>query len=542
MYHYADAIEALAGEFPDEPVLTHDGVQRTWRDFEARAARLGQAFADAGLEPGSKVGLLLYNCPEYYETFLAALKMRMVPFNINYRYVGSELRYLLDNADCEALVYHRSLAGVVAEILPYSPQVKLAVEVDDGGDGWEGARSYEALLAASAPAPRIARQPDDYHLMYTGGTTGMPKGVICEVVPWSTGLTAIFAKNVLGIDPPPMELPQLVALVKGLRAKGIVPVILPASPLMHTAGLANSLPFQMLGGRCVTLHNRRFDPMELWRVVARERVMCMVIVGDAFARPMLDALDEAKARGETLDLSCLKIVISSGVIWSQGVKEKMLEWLDATLIDGVGATEGPMALQISRRGQSGASARFVALAETRLFAEDGREIPKDSTEPGLIAAGGAALPAGYYKDPEKTAKTFRVVDGKRYAFIGDWGQWNSDGTLQLLGRGSGCINTGGEKVYPEEVEHVIVSHPDVADCLVIGLPDERFGQKVVALVSSKQRTPGLADALAEFVQGRMAGYKPPRLYVEVDAIPRMPNGKADYKAARALAERGSPTP
>jgi len=542
MYHYADAIEALAGEFPDEPVLTHDGVHRTWRDFEARAARLGQAFADAGLEPGSKVGLLLYNCPEYYETFLAALKMRMVPFNINYRYVGSELRYLLDNADCEALVYHRSLAGVVAEILPYSPQVKLAVEVDDGGDGWEGARSYEALLAASAPAPRIARQPDDYHLMYTGGTTGMPKGVICEVVPWSTGLTAIFAKNVLGIDPPPMELPQLVALVKGLRAKGIVPVILPASPLMHTAGLANSLPFQMLGGRCVTLHNRRFDPMELWRVVARERVMCMVIVGDAFARPMLDALDEAKARGETLDLSCLKIVISSGVIWSQGVKEKMLEWLDATLIDGVGATEGPMALQISRRGQSGASARFVALAETRLFAEDGREIPKGSTEPGLIAAGGAALPAGYYKDPEKTAKTFRVVDGKRYAFIGDWGQWNSDGTLQLLGRGSGCINTGGEKVYPEEVEHVIVSHPDVADCLVIGLPDERFGQKVVALVSSKQRTPGLADALAEFVQGRMAGYKRPRLYVEVDAIPRMPNGKADYKAARALAERGSPTP
>jgi fatty-acyl-CoA synthase len=298
----------------------------------------------------------------------------------------------------------------------------------------------------------------------------------------------------------------------------------------------------MLGGRCVTLHNRRFDPLELWRVVARERVMCMVIVGDAFARPMLDALDEARARGETLDLSCLKIVISSGVIWSQGVKEKMLEWLDATLIDGVGATEGPMALQISRRGQSGASARFVPLAETRLFAEDGREIPKGSTEPGLIAAGGAALPAGYYKDPEKTAKTFRIVDGKRYAFIGDWGQWNADGTLQLLGRGSGCINTGGEKVYPEEVEHVIVSHPDVADCLVIGLPDERFGQKVVALVSSKRRTPGLADALGEFVQGRMAGYKRPRLYVEVDAIPRMPNGKADYKAARALAERGLAAP
>jgi len=165
MYHYADAIETLAGEFPDDIVLTHEGVQRTWREFEARAARLGQAFGDAGLAPGSKVGLLLYNCPEYYETFLAALKMRMVPFNINYRYVGSELRYLLDNADCEALVYHRSLSSVVAEILPHSPQVKLAVEVDDGGDGWERARAYEGLIAASAPAPRVARQPDDCHLM-----------------------------------------------------------------------------------------------------------------------------------------------------------------------------------------------------------------------------------------------------------------------------------------------------------------------------------------------------------------------------------------
>ena len=537
MYHYADAIEALADAFPGDPVLTHGATQRTWRDFEARAARLGQAFADAGLKAGSKIGILLYNCPEYYETFLAALKMRMVPFNINYRYVGGELKYLLDNADCEALVYHRSLASVVRDVLPDTPLVKLAVEVDDGdGEGWDRGRPYEALLAASAPAPRIMRQADDYHLMYTGGTTGMPKGVVCEVMPWATGLTAIFAQNVLGLQKPPLEIPELVATVKGLRAKGIVPVVMPSSPLMHTAGLANSLPFQMLGGRCVTLHNRSFDPLELWRAVARERVMCMIIVGDAFARPMLAALDDAKARGETLDLSSLKVVISSGVIWSQGVKEKMLEWIDATLIDGVGATEGPMALQVSRRGQTGAAARFIPLAETRLFAEDGREIAKGSTEPGLIAAGGAALPAGYYKDPEKSAKTFRVVDGKRYAFIGDWGQWNPDGTLQLLGRGSACINTGGEKVYPEEVEHVIAGHPDVADCLVIGLPDERFGQKVVALVSAKHPAAGLSAALPEFVQGRMAGYKRPRVWVEVGQIPRMPNGKADYKAAKALAE------
>jgi fatty-acyl-CoA synthase len=538
MYHYADAIEALADRLGDEIVLTHDATHRSWREFDDRAARLGQAFADAGLQPGSKVGLLLHNCSEYYETFLAALKMRMAPFNINYRYVGAELAYLLENADCEALVYHSSLAGVVQEVLPDLPQVKLAVEVDDGSIGRDGACTYESLLAASEPAPRIPRQPDDYHLMYTGGTTGLPKGVIYHAAPWSTGLAAMYSTSVLGLPTAPTTVEQLVGTAQALRTRGVVPVVLPASPLMHTAGLANSIPFQLLGGRCVTLPNRNFDPMEIWRTVARERVMCLVIVGDAFARPMLAALEEARARGETLDLSCLKLVVSSGVIWSQGVKESMLEWLDATLIDGVGATEGAMALQLSRRGQTGAAARFVPLADTRLFAEDGREIPPGSDEPGLIAAGGALLPAGYYKDPEKTARTFRVVNGKRYAFIGDWGQWNADGTLQLLGRGSACINTGGEKVYPEEVEHVLVAHPGVADCLVIGMPDERFGQKVVALVVARNAGDGLSTRLAEFVHGKIAGYKRPRAFIEVAAIPRLPNGKADYKAARTLAGQG----
>lgn len=540
MYHYADAIEALADMLGDEPVLTHDGVHRSWREFDGRAARLGQAFMAAGLRPGSKVGLLLYNCSEYYETFLAALKMRMAPFNINYRYVGPELAYLLDNADCEALVYHRSLAGVVREVLPDLPLVKLAVEVDDGGTGWERARPYESLLSATAPAPRMPREPDDYHLMYTGGTTGLPKGVIYHAAPWCTGLAAMYATSVLGLPAAPLELEQLLGTVRALRAKGVVPTVLPASPLMHTAGLANSIPFQLLGGRCVTLPNRNFDPLEIWRTVARERVMCMVIVGDAFARPMLAALDEARVRGETLDLSCLKIVVSSGVMWSQGVKEKMLEWIDATLIDGIGATEGAMALQLSQRGRTGAAAKFVPLADTRLFAEDGREIPPGSDEPGLIAAGGTLLPAGYYKDPEKTARTFRVVNGQRHAFIGDWGRWNADGTLQLLGRGSACINTGGEKVYPEEVEHVIVAHPRVADCLVIGMPDERFGQKVVALVASRDASASLVDELREFVQGKMAGYKRPREFLEVPAIPRLPNGKADYPAAKALAEQRRP--
>ncbi len=537
MFHYADAIEGLADMLGDAPALSHAGKHRSWREFEARAARLGQAFADAGLKPGAKVGILLYNSSEYYETFLAAVKMRMAPFNINYRYVGAELAYLLENADCEAIVYHRSLSGIVRDVVPKMPLIKLAVEVDDGGESWNGAAGYEDLQASTKPAARIARQADDLHLMYTGGTTGMPKGVMCEVTPWSTGLTAMFAKAVLGVEAPPQDVPALLALAQGLRAKGMSLVVMPASPLMHTAGLANSLPIQMLGGRCVTEPNQKLDWLALWKTVEREKVSFMVIVGDAFAKPMLDALDAAKARGETLDLSSLKVVVSSGVMWTAPVKQKLLEWIDATLIDGVGATEGAMAMQITRRGQAGISSTFLPMADTRLFTEDGRDIPKDSSEPGLIAAGGPLLPAGYYKDPEKSAKTFRMVDGKRFAFIGDWGQWNPDGSLKLLGRGSVCINTGGEKVYPEEVEIAIGSHPAVADSLVIGMPDPRFGQRVVALVAPRETGAALGEILPAYLADKLAGYKRPRVFVQVDAIPRLPNGKADYKAATAIAER-----
>ena len=422
------------------------------------------------------------------------------------------------------------------DVVPQMPLIKLAVEVDDGGEAWDGGRGYEALQQSTRPAPRIARQADDLHLMYTGGTTGMPKGVMCEVAPWSTGLTAMFAKAVLGVEAPPTDVPGLLALAGGLRAKGMSLVVMPASPLMHTAGLANSLPIQMLGGRCVTEPNQKLDWLGLWKTVEREKISFMVIVGDAFAKPMLDALDEANARGETLDLSSLKVMVSSGVMWTAPVKQKLLEWIDATLIDGVGATEGAMAMQVTRRGQAGISSTFLPMADTRLFTEDGRDIPKTSTEPGLIAAGGNLLPAGYYKDPEKTAKTFRMVDGKRYAFIGDWGQWNPDGSLKLLGRGSVCINTGGEKVYPEEVEIAIGAHPAVADSLVVGMPDPRFGQRVVALVAPREKGSPLTEVLTTFLADKLAGYKRPRLFVEVAAIPRLPNGKADYKAATAIAE------
>ena len=261
----------------------------------------------------------------------------------------------------------------------------------------------------------------------------------------------------------------------------------------------------------------------------------MIIVGDAFARPMLTALQTQAAAGGGWKLDSLRVILSSGVMWSAPVKQGLLEHVDAALIDGIGATEGAMGVQVTRRGgPQAATGQFLRLGETKLFSEDGREIEPGSDEPGLIAAGGKLIPKGYYKDPAKSAKVFREIGGQRYAFIGDWGRLEADGTLVLLGRGSGCINTAGEKVYPEEVEEAIKTHPDIADALVVGIPDERFGQKVTAVIAPREGDGDVADALGAHLKERLAGYKRPRVIVTVAEIKRAPNGKPDYAWAREV--------
>jgi fatty-acyl-CoA synthase len=530
--HYADIIEGYADRAPEGIALVHGETRRTWADFEDRAARLAAALSDAGLAPGSKVGLLLYNGPEYYEAFLAALKARMVPININYRYVDDELVYLLEDSDAEALVFHASLGETVGRVAARVPALKLIAEVDDGPSAGAPAERYEDILARSEPAPRIARRPDDEVMIYTGGTTGMPKGVVYDVGDWTDGLLGLVSV-VLGIPALPDNVSALISAGADRIAAGTAPVVMPCSPLMHTAGLGNSVAVQLAGGRAVTLPGRSLDPDEIWSTVERESVNVMIIVGDAFARPMLGALEDKSADGGW-DLSSLGVILSSGVMWSAPIKQGLLEHVDAALIDGIGATEGAMGVQISRRGAAMAqTGQFVRLGETKLFSEDGREIGPGSDEPGLIAAGGKLTPKGYYKDPEKSARVFREIGGQRYAFIGDWGRLEADGTLVLLGRGSGCINTAGEKVYPEEVEEAIKTHPDVADALVVGIPDERFGQRVTAVVAAG--TPGVevVDAVNEHLKERLAGYKRPRLVVQVDSIKRAANGKPDYAWARA---------
>ena len=529
--HYADIIEGYADHAPDAVALVHGQTCRTWADFEERAARLAAAFTAAGLRPGSKVGLLLYNGPEYYEGFLAALKARMVPFNVNYRYVDDELVYLLDDSDAEALVFHASLGETVGRVADRVPHLRLLVEVEDAPPAVARAQRYEELLSRTAPAPRIARRRDDELVMYTGGTTGMPKGVVFEIGDWTAGLLEL-VPFVLAIPPLPDAVDELVAHGAARSASGTAPVVMPCSPLMHTAGLGNSAAIQVVGGRAVTLPGRSLDPEEIWSTVERERVTVMIIIGDAFARPLLDALEQEPSRW---DLSSLRVILSSGVMWSTPVKQGLLRHVDATLLDGIGATEGAMGLQVTRRdtpvGQTG---QFIALADTTLFSEDGREITPGSEEPGLIAAGGTLIPKRYHKDPEKSARTFREIGGKRYAFGGDWGKLKADGTLVLLGRGSGCINSAGEKVYTEEVEEAIKTHPAIADALVVGIPDERFGQRVTAVIATRTAGEDVVADLTKYLKGYLAGYKVPRLIVRVEAVQRAPNGKPDYTWARKV--------
>lgn len=533
--HIADLWEAIADEIGDRPALVQGENRRSWREFDDRAARLAQVFLAAGLKPDAKVGFYLYNCNEYVETYYATLKARGVAVNINYRYVEQELKYLLEYSDTEILVYHSSLGERVAKVTNGMEQIKLLIEVDDGGAHIAGAGRYEELIASHEPAGRIVRSEDDAFMMFTGGTTGLPKGVVYRI----GDVTNFMVQNLpvfYGLNAVLDSVPALTDFVKMLAAGDPAPTSLPACPLMHTAGLMNGvLPQLLCGARIVTLPGRSFDAVEMLEAIERERVTFTVIVGDAFCLPILRALDEAKANGRTYDLSSLRIVMSSGVVWTPQSKRRLLEYGDFQLIDAMGATEGGMGMSISnRQTPPGDTGKFSKMPSAKVFTEDGREVQPGSGEEGYIAAGGAFVPIAYYKDPEKSAKTFRVIDGQRYAFIGDMGTIEADGTLKVLGRGSGCINTAGEKVFPEEVETVLRTHPAVSDCLVVGIPDERFGQCVAAVVASEKPDAQLGDEIIAFCKQNLAGYKCPRLISVHPRIQRGANGKADYPWARAL--------
>jgi 3-oxocholest-4-en-26-oate---CoA ligase len=531
--HPATLWEAIREAVPDRPALVQGATRRTWRDFDDRAARLAGALLTHGVGAGAKVGQLLYNCPEFLESYFAALKVRAIPFNVNYRYTATELAYLLANADAEALVYHSSLAEVVAEVVAEVGGMKLLLEVDDGGGHLDRAIPYEDAIAHAEPAARIERDADDVTMIYTGGTTGMPKGVVTKVGPPLAYLLEtvppLMGHAPAGID----EVPSLTASLEGTDE---IMISLPAPPLMHNTGLGiGALPALATGGTVVLLAGRRLDAAELWDTVAAERVNTITVVGDAFARPMLAALEDNPGR----DLKCVRVIASSGAMFSVEVKTGMLEHLpQAMILDVIAASEGTMGLSVATAGAPAATGRFQPAPGVIVVTEDGRRVEPGSGEAGLVALPGGA--EGYYKDEAKTAATFRVIDGRRYTIPGDFATVDADGTLTLLGRGSSVINTAGEKVYPEEVEEVLKALPSVEDALVFGVADERFGQRVAAVISRSAGTDEPVEAILAEARTKLAAYKLPRAVVVVDEVPRTHVGKADYPEARRMFEERGP--
>ena len=538
----ATAWEAIADEIPDADALIHGGTVRSWSDFERLASLVAGHLTAAGLGPDSKVAFYLYNCTEYLEATFGAFKARCVPVNVNYRYLESELRYLLENSDAEAVVVSAELADRLGAVLPDLPLVRtvLVVGADDEHPvpDWElpgGVLAYDDAVAAATPMPRIDRSQEDLWFLYTGGTTGMPKGVMWphRSLIGTTAPTFRVIRAEVPTDPA-----GFAVAARTFHENGRAIRLLAAAPLMHgTSGIAaNGV---LLAGGCVTtLTGRSLDGDELCATIQARRITQLTIVGDAFAKPVLRALEAAADAGRPYDVSSVRMIVSSGVIWSRPVKDELLRWTDAILADLLGSSEGTgFGTSVTKKGASARTAAFTLGEHARVFTEDGIEVEPGSGTIGVLAVGGP-IPIGYYKDTEKTAGTFREFGGRVWSVPGDFATVEADGTITLLGRGSVCINTAGEKVYPEEVEEALKLHPAVHDANVVGLPDERWGQSVTGVVALEPGIVGDDDLLADIIgstKAHLAGYKCPKRLVVVDRIRRGPNGKADYKWATTTA-------
>tara|TARA_R110001606_G_scaffold257912_4_gene405722 strand:+ start:1855 stop:3495 length:1641 start_codon:yes stop_codon:yes gene_type:complete len=536
-WQMADIWENIAQAIPDKPAIVDGDKRYSWSEYENRAARVAQIFSDHGLEPGAKLSIYSYNSAEYMETQFGAFKARICPVNVNYRYLEAELTHVINNSDSEALVFQAQFAPRVAAIRDQLEKVKLFLEIDDGsGQHLEGATSYEEALQSTEPMPVIERSDDDLYMLYTGGTTGMPKGVMYD---HKTFASALMARGFeMRMMEPPTDSSSFGPLVKQLHAVGAAPRSIPACPLMHGTGMwIGAMIPHSLGGSVILFNNSHFDPVALWQLADDEKATDITIVGDVFAKPMLAALDDAKTAGQAFDLSSLQMMGSSGVMWSTEVKRGLLSHLpQIAIVDSMGSTEGSMGASITtiENVDIDQTAKFEMNDTTKVLTDEGRPVAPGSGEMGLICNGGM-VPLGYYKDEAKSAATFKTFDGVRYSIPGDFATVETDGSITLLGRGSACINSGGEKIFPEEVEEALKTHESVYDCLVVGLPDDRFGQKVTAVLSLAPGARFDEAALDQHVRSKLAAYKAPRAIILVDEVPRAANGKAGYKAAKEIA-------
>ena len=516
-FNLADLFEQAVDAWPDRDYLVAGAARRTYAEMEARANQLAHHLAAQGVGRGDHVGIYALNCVEWVETVWAVFKLRAVWVNINYRYVEDELAYIFDNADLVALVVAPEFAERARGAREYSPLLIHVLVI--GGD-------YEAALAAQSPARDFApRSNDDIYILYTGGTTGMPKGVVWrheDVLMALGGGIDIRTGHVMRSPTEFIDKGNAFALTS-----------MPTMPLMHGAAQWSVMGGSFTGNRIVLLD--KFDAAEVWRLIGTEKVNLLMITGDAMARPLMD---ELVANPDGYDLTSMFAISSTAALFSQSLKDAFLDHFPNIVVtDSIGSSEsGANGISIVSKGAPVQGGPTVsAIKDAVVLDDDLRPMVPGTGQIGRLARSGN-LPSGYYKDPDKTAATFVIAaDGRRHVITGDFARLEANGSITMLGRGSVCINSGGEKVFPEEVENALKSHPDVFDAVVVGVPDDRFGEIVAAVVQFRAGTAATLVALQEHCRRHIAGYKVPRRLTTVDAIVRSPAGKPDYRWAKDTA-------
>ena len=524
-WNVADVLEVVAEQVPHSAAVIQGDQVLTWAEMDAHANAVASFLIGAGLPRQATVAQYLRNSPEYIESLYACLKGAFVPVNTNYRYGADELVYLWGNADIAAVVFGGEFGARIEGLRASVPHVRTWLWVDDGtGPCPEWAEDYGAIARdpGRQHRPEVTRDGNDLLLLYTGGTTGMPKGVMWR----QDDLFVLLGNAARGGYGEEQDLAYARERVADPGRR-----LLPAAPLMHGAGCFSCVPILARGGAIVLLESHPFDPVEFLDTVERHGVFSVSWVGDAFAKPVVAALEQFPGRWT---LPSLRTITSGGVVFSAETKRRLLKAVPQVLINDVfGASEAiTVGSSVATKDHVPASTgSFAPRAGMRVVGEDGKDVVPGSGTAGLIAFSGRQ-PLGYYQDPVKSAEIFRTIDGKRYSVPGDWAVVEADGSVTLLGRGSACINTGGEKVYPDEVEKVIGTLPGVTDVVVVGIPHDRFGQAVVAVVQPDDGAALTADAVITQAKASLASYKAPREVVFVDRLGRGPTGKIDLKMLR----------
>ncbi len=532
----ADLFEHAVDVVPDNPALKVGDRVATYADLERDSNRLAHYLASRGVKPGDHVAIYSKNSIEHVIAVLATVKLRATTINVNYRYVEGELDYLFENADVVALLFERTYADLVARCAPKHAQLQTFVALPDVSDpdnaddisSFDGVTLGEAYEGQSAERDFEERSPDDIHIIYTGGTTGFPKGVMWR----HEDFWRVLGGGIDFYTGEPME-----EFAQSKQAAEPRMTTFPLSPLMH-GGAQAGLLMHLFAGH-LTVLEPKFDARRTWEIIERDKVQLIFMTGDAMARPLIEEFERKAATGSPYDATSLFLISSSAAIFSPDVKKRWIAvFPDAIFTDSVGATEtGFHGMGMQDKEQISTDGPLVGIGPgTVVLGDDGRVLDPatDVGVTGRLARGGH-VPVGYYKDPEKSAKTFLEIGGERYSVPGDMARIEEGNRITLLGRGSNCVNTGGEKVYPEEVEMAVKAHPAVYDCLVVGIPDEKYGQAVAAVVELREGTSLELEELRDFLRAHLSGYKLPRSLTVVPQIPRNATGKAQYVAAKEMA-------